>query len=137
MNAQLFKGILSDIATSLVADYRRLSVQWLKIEAAKSYLCGIRMARLSAIGVVRMGLIVALICVGTLIAHAALFILLPWSLKTKALVGLLLGFGYVLAGALALHTAMKESTWMEKSGATQMLLDATGSSGPEETQSRQ
>lgn len=118
--------MLSDIATTLVADYRRLSVQWLKIEAAKSYLRGVRMARLAAISAVRMGLIVALICVGTLIAHAALFVLLPWSLQTKAVVGLLLGTGYVLTGSLALHVAMKERTWMEKSGATRMLLDATG-----------
>ena len=60
------------------------------------------------------------------IFHAALFILLPWSVKTKAILGLFLGLIYVALGVYALYAAMNEKTWMEKSGAAKMLKDVTG-----------
>ena len=124
----LLKGILSAIAIKLLDNYRQLSVRLLKIEAAKSYLHGVRMARLSAIGLMRMGLVIGLICVGVLLFHAGLFILLPWTVEAKAALGMFLGLAYVVIGVLALRAAMDETTWMEKSGAAEMLEDATGQS---------
>ena len=44
----LLKGTLSAIAIRLLDNYRRMSMQLLKIEVAKAYLHGIRVARLSA-----------------------------------------------------------------------------------------
>jgi hypothetical protein len=107
-------------------NYRRLSIQLLKIEATKCYLHGVRMARLSAIGLMWMGLVIGLVCVGLLLLHAGLFILLPWTMATKALLGMALGAGYVAIGGGVLHAAMDEKTWLDKSGATEMLQDATG-----------
>ena len=92
------------------------------------FLRGVQIARLSAIGLMRMGLVIGLICVGALLFHAGLFILLPWSVKAKALLGILLGLAYVVIGAVALHAAMDEKTWMKKSGVAKMLEDATGQS---------
>src|SRR5450759_2259847 len=112
----LLKGILSGIAIKLLDNYRHLSIQLLKIEAAKSYLHGVRMARLSAIGLMRMGLVIALICVGVLLLHAGLFILLPWTVEAKAVLGMFLGLAYVIIGGVVLRAAMDERTWMEKSG---------------------
>ena len=117
----LIKGFLAGIAINLLENYRRLSLQLLKLEAAKCYLHGVQMARLSAIGLMRMGLMIGLICVGLLLFHAGLFILLPWTVKAKALLGLLLGIAYVAIGCVALHAAMDEKTWMEKSGAVDLL----------------
>jgi len=122
----LYKGILSAVAVNLLTHYRHLSIQLLKIEAAKSYLQGVRMARLSALGLVTMGLVVGLICTGVLLIHAALFILLPWSVRAKAALGLLLGVTYLVAGVLALRAALSEKAWIAKSGAAAMLADATG-----------
>ena len=49
----LIKGFLSSIAAKLLDNYKRLSIQLLKIEAAKSYLHGVQLARMSAIGLSR------------------------------------------------------------------------------------
>ncbi len=125
MSNHLFKGILAFIAVKLLDNYRQLSIRLLKIEVAKSYLHGVRLARLSAIGLVRLLLVIGLICIGLLLFHAGLFILLPWSVKAKAAFGLFLGVAYVAAGAVVLRAALDERTWMEKSGAAEMLADAT------------
>jgi len=122
----LLKGILAGIAIKLLANYRQLSVQLLQIEAAKAYLHGVQMVRMSAIGLMRVGLFVALIGVGVLLLHVGLFILLPWSVAAKAVLGMCLGLAYVIIGCVALHAAMSEKNWMEKSGATDMLEDAIG-----------
>lgn len=128
MFKNLIKGFLAGIAIKLLDNYRRLSVQMLKIEAAKSYVHGVQMVRLSAIGLLQMGLVIGLISVGVLLLHAGLFILLPWSVKAKALLGVLLGLAYVIIGGVALRAAMDEKTWMEKSGAAEMVAEATGQS---------
>ncbi len=121
----LLRGILSGIAVKLLDNYRRLSVQLFKIEAAKSYLHGVRMARLSAIGLMSMGLVIALICIGAVLFHVGLFVLLPWSVETKAILAIGLGLAYMVIGGVALRAAMNERRWMEKSGAAEMLADAT------------
>lgn len=121
----LLKGVLSGIAAAMLENYRHLSVQLLKIEAAKSYLHGVRMARRYAVGLLGMFLLVGLIGVGVVLFHAGLFILLPWSVKAKAALGLVLGCIYVAGGATVLHASMDERKWMDRSGAAQMLQDAT------------
>jgi hypothetical protein len=122
----LFKGILSAIAVRLLSDYRHLSVRLLKIEAAKSYLHGVRMARLSVIGLIRAGLVIGLVCLGALLFHVGLFVLLPWTVKAKALLGVCLGLAYVICGGALLRAAVNEKMWMEKSGAVQLLEEVTG-----------
>lgn len=124
----LFKEVLSAIAIKLLENYRHLSIQLLKIEATKSYLHGVKMARSATIGLMWMGLVIAFISLGVVLLHAGLFILLPLTLKTKAILGIVLGFFYVVIGCAVLRAAMSEKTWMEKSGATEMLEDATRSS---------
>lgn len=118
-------GILSAIAIKLVDNYRHLSMQLLKIEIAKSYLQGVQMARLSALGLMRIGLLTSLICVGVLLLHAGLFILLPWTLETKAISGIILGLIYVVTGGVALKLSLDEKSWMDKSGASEMLKNVT------------
>jgi hypothetical protein len=98
----------------------------LKIEAAKSYLHGIRLARLSALGLMGVVFMIGLIGGGGLLLHAGVFILLPWTVKAKALLGLALGTAYVVAGILLLRVAMDEKTWLQKSGCVKMLEDVTG-----------
>jgi hypothetical protein len=121
----LTKGLLAGIAIKLLDNCRYLSVQVLKIEAAKCYLHGVRMARLSAIGLMQMGLVISLIGVGVLLFHAGLFILLPWTAETKAVLGMFLGLAYVAIGCVALHAALVEKTWMGKSGVAEMLEGAS------------
>jgi hypothetical protein len=120
----LAKGVVSAIAVNLLTNYRRLSVHLLKIEIAKSYLHGVKAARSSALGLMALGLVIGLICVGLVLFHVGLFVLLPWHLKAKAILGVVLGLAYVAFGALALQWAMRERTWMEKSGAAEMVREA-------------
>jgi hypothetical protein len=124
----LTKGLLAGIAIKLLDNCRHLSIQMLKIEAAQCYLHGVQMARLSAIGLMRIGLVIAFIGVGLLLFHAGLFLLLPWTVEVKAVLGMSLGFAYVAIGCVVLHAVMNEKTWMEKSGATEMLEEAIGQS---------
>ncbi|MCX7009010.1 MAG: hypothetical protein NTY53_17475 [Kiritimatiellaeota bacterium] len=125
MFKELLRGLLAGIAVKLLNHYRHLSVQLLKIEATKAYLRGVQLARQSALGVLGMGLMIGLICVGLVLIHAALFILLPWTLQAKAILGLGLGLVYVILGGVVLRAAMDEGVWMDKSGATAMLKEAT------------
>jgi hypothetical protein len=124
----MIKGILAGITVKLLDNWRRLSVQLLKIEAAKFYLHCVQMARWSAISLMRMGLAIGLIGVGTLLFHAGLFILLPWTVESKAVLGLFLGMAYVAIGYGALHASINEKTWIEKSRVAEMLKESTGQS---------
>jgi hypothetical protein len=124
----LVKGLLAGIAIKLLDNWRHLSIQLLKIEAAKCYLNGVQIAKLSAIGLMRMGLVIGLIGIGMLLLHAGLFILLPWTAVTKAIIGMFLGLIYVVIGFVALHATMDEKTWMEKSGVAEMLEEAASQS---------
>ncbi|OGV69456.1 MAG: hypothetical protein A2283_16350 [Lentisphaerae bacterium RIFOXYA12_FULL_48_11] len=128
MLKDLIKGLLAGIAIKLLDNYRHLSIKLFKIEAAKSYLQSVQIARLSALGLMQLGLVIALICLGTVLFHAGLFTLLPWTVKAKALLGMFLGLAYVISGSVALGAAMNEKIWMEKSGATKMLEEATSQS---------
>ncbi|MBF0244171.1 MAG: hypothetical protein HQL31_02705 [Planctomycetes bacterium] len=128
MLKSVVKRLLAGTAIKRLDDYRQLSIQLLKIEVARRYLHGVRLARRSALGLLQLGLVLGFIAIGALLMHAGLFILLPGSLETKALLGVALGAIYVLIGTVVLGAGMKEKTWMEQSGATTMLKDATGQS---------
>lgn len=126
MIKKLLKGMLSSIAVGVMADYRRLSVQLLKAEAAKSYLQVVRTARMLTICRIQVALTIALILLGALLFHVGLFILLPWTLKAKAILGMGLGLGYVIWGVVQLRTITDEALWVEKSGVAKMLADVAG-----------
>ena len=121
MVKQLLQGVQAAIALVVLDRYRCLSVELIKIEAARSYVRGVQVARSAALGLLQVRLILALIVFGVLLAHAGLFVLLPWTLQGKAILGLALGLSYVAIGCVVLYAAMKESAWLEKSGVTRLL----------------
>lgn len=129
MSKHLIKGVLSAVAAELLSNYRRLSVQMLRIEVAKSYVHGVQMVRTSTMGLLLAGFAVGLICVGVILFHAALFVLLPWSAGVKAVIGLILGFIYAVLGGATIYAAMSEGAWMRKSGAARMVDEAIRPSG--------
>lgn len=121
----LLKGMVSAFAVKVLVNYRYLSINLLNVEATKSYIHGVRLARQSVLGIMLLGLVVGLILLGALLFHAGLFFLLPGSVKVKAALCMLLGLAYAVAGGLALWAATDERRWMEKSGASKMLYQAT------------
>jgi len=46
----------------------------------------------------------------------------------KAILGMILGLLYVAIGSVALHGAMDEKTWLDKSGVAKLLEEAIGQS---------
>ena len=124
MFKSLIKGLLAGIAIKLLNNYRRLSLQLLRIEVAKCYLRGVQLARMSMLGLMSLGLVIGLIGIGALLFHAGLFILLPWTLEAKAVLGMILGLVYMVGGGLTLRAVMGEKLWMTKSGAVEMLKEA-------------
>jgi hypothetical protein len=128
MFKNIIKGLVAGITIKLMDNWRRLSLQLLKIEAAKFYLQGVQMARWSMISLMRMGLAIGIIGVGMLLFHAGLFILLPWTVESKAVLGLFLGLAYVAIGYVTLHANINEKTWMEKSRVAEILEEATDQS---------
>lgn len=131
MFKNIIKGLLAGITIKLMDNWRRVSLQLLKIEAAKIYLHGVQMARWSMISLMRMGLAIGLIGVGMLLFHAALFILLPWTVESKAILGLFLGLAYAAIGYVTLRANINEKTWMEKSHVAEILEEAAGQSKKE------
>jgi hypothetical protein len=129
----LTKGLLADFAIKLLDNCRHLSIQQLKIEAVKCYLHGVQGARFSAIGLMWMVIAIGLIGLGTLLFHVGLFIMLPWTVEAKAILGMCMGLAYVAIGCVALHVILEEKTWMKKSGATEMLKEAIGQSNKDST----
>ena len=124
MFMNLLKGLLAGFAVKLLENYRQLSVQLLKIETAKACVQGVQLARLSTLALLRLSALLGLIALGVVLCHVGVFLLLPWSLTAKAVLALILGVLYALAGGLLLRAAMTEKAWLEKSGATNRVQDA-------------
>lgn len=124
----LGKGLLAGLVIKQLGKYRSLLLQLLKLEAVQCYLHGVRVARLAALSLVRMGLEIGLICSGVLLFHMGLFFLLPWTMVAKAILGMILGLLYVAIGSVALYVAMDEKTWLDKSGVAKLLEEAIGQS---------
>ncbi|MCE9614455.1 MAG: hypothetical protein K8T26_09275 [Lentisphaerae bacterium] len=121
----LIRGLQAGLVVKLLADYRRATTDLLRIEATACYVRGVQLARLSALGLLQIVLMVGLLGLGVLMFHIGLFILLPWSMAAKALLGMILGGGYIAAGWVALRAAFQEQAWMDKSGVTELLRKAS------------
>jgi hypothetical protein len=121
----LTKRLQAVIVIKQLYNCRRISIQLLLIEVARHYLRGVQMVHSAALGLMRIGLLIALIAIGVLLFHLGVFILLPWRMETKAILGIILGLTYVVIGAVVFHGAINEKMWMEKSGASMLLRKAT------------
>jgi len=126
MRHSLIKALQAGILFNRLGTCRNSTVAFAKIEASSLYLRGVRVARDSTIVLLRLSLMVGLIAVGMLLIHAAAFYLLPWSLRTKAYVGLALGGLYSLIGGLVMAREIREQTWLRQSGALALIRQATG-----------
>ena len=89
------------------------------------------MAREATLGLIQMGLLIALIGIGVLLFHIGAFFLLPWRMETKAVLSMMLGLSYVVIGGLTLRSVMSEKKWIKKSGLAEMLEEASGQSNKE------
>lgn len=110
------------MARWVLAKYRRISLDLLKIEAAVWYVRGVGVARQIALGGLAVAALVALAVVGFLLLHFGMYALVPAPLNAMILVGL--GAFYLIAALLALRWAFAEKTWMKYSQANEMVARA-------------
>ena len=124
---QFLKGTLATFAAKLVVNYRHLSLQLLEIEAAKTYVQGVRISRLVVMAIIGMLFVTGLTLFGLVLLHVGIFMLLPVDNATKACVAVALGLVYMAAGIWVLMKVLAEKVWLEKSGANEMIRSVTKS----------
>lgn len=116
MNA-LFQGFLDWLKQAYLEPTLRL----LKIRAAIYYLEGIKTARQVLILLCTLIFVITLIGAGLVLIPLALLLFMPWQPETKAIVGLVIGFIYLLIPAIALLFLLSEKRWMKLTGTNDIL----------------
>jgi hypothetical protein len=115
----MMKGLLSlllrNAAVLLLKNYRRLSLDLLRIRAAVWYVQGVRSARKAFIAVVALALCLIVGGGGFMLFHVGLFLLLPSPWNAVLLMSL--GALYVVVTLLILRWLCSERTWMKFSKA--------------------
>jgi hypothetical protein len=122
---QILAGLAGAIVTSLLQEYRRVSVQWLKIQAAIWYVKGVAQARRIAVRIVAVVAALLLAMVGFILFHVGLFLWLPVSLATKGLLLAALGLIYLVVAGLVIRALLSERSWLRNSGASDFIEGAT------------
>ena len=112
-----FSGILGNVLLWLLKQYRRLSIDLVKIEAAIWYVRGVQTARRLFLSALALVLCLLLGAVGFVLLHIGLYVLLPW--PANAMVLMSLGLIYVGIALAGLAWACSEKTWMRCSRANE------------------
>lgn len=122
---RITKKLLSFLMiASLNGSYQR-KVSLLKINAARTYVIGIKKIRFLALAVLCILLALAIFVCGLILLHAALFAYSPWSAQTKWIAALVLGIFEMTAAAVMMVYIFKESTWMKFMAIDQVIRSVT------------
>ena len=124
----LLSGILGDVLLWLLKQYRRLSIDLVKIEAAIWYVRGVQTARRLFLSALAVGLCLLLGGVGFILLHIGLYALLPW--PVNAIVLMSLGVIYMGIAVAGLAWACSEETWMRCSNADRCVALALKNEPP-------
>ncbi len=122
---RILAGLAGAIVAALLQEYRRVSVQWLKIQAAIWYVKGVAQARRIAVRVVSIGAALLLGTAGFILFHVGLFLWLPVSLAVKGVLLAALGLVYLVAAWLVIRALLSEGSWLRTSGANDLIAHAT------------
>jgi apolipoprotein N-acyltransferase len=125
----MMRGILATLAGALVTavlqEYRRVSLQWLKIQAAIWYVKGVAQTRQIAVRIVAVVAALLLGTAGFIVFHVGLFLWLPVSLAVRGLLLAVLGLIYLLVAWLVMRRLLSEQSWLKNSGASDLIASAT------------
>lgn len=120
------KALLSAVAVRMLRDYRRLSCDLVKIQAVGWYVKGVAGARLAFLGYVALCACLLLAAIGFIFLHIGVFLLLPMSLKMKAVILSALGVAYLAIPLLVLRRAASQATWMKIFKADKLVAKVAG-----------
>jgi len=126
----MFNRLIKSFATAATFwffnQYRRLSIDLLKIEAAGYYLKAIKSGRQGFLSVLLIWLGIFFFALGVVLLHASLFLgLYLWfnSLTAVAIGLLVLGGIYVIVILLVARRALSEEAWMKFFKADKLVED--------------
>jgi hypothetical protein len=126
----LFKRVRDLVVSALlqtVDSERRRLTRLARIRAAVAYVKGVSAARLGVGAVVGLVACCMVLFLGLALLHAALFVVLPWSLGYRVLAMAILGLAYVIIALSVMAVLLSEKRWMQHSGASEMVEKATSS----------
>jgi hypothetical protein len=128
MLRHLIKGLITALAIWLLNNYRKLSLDLVKIEAAGYYLKAIQMGRRGFLGALLLWLGIFIFAIGVVMLHAGFFVWLylhTQNLRTVVIGLISLGAVYVVVALLAARYALSEEAWMKYFKADKMVADLT------------
>ncbi len=112
------------MVAGLTGSYQR-KMAIFKINAAKTYIIGIKKIRFLALAVLFILIALAVFVCGLILVHAALFAYSPWSAQTKWIAALVLGAFEITAAAVMMIFVFKESTWIKFLAIDQVVRTVT------------
>jgi hypothetical protein len=120
---QLLGSLLGGVAALLLKEYRRLSIDWVRIRAAICYVQGVKAARKGFLAGLLLAFCLLLGGSGFVLFHVGIFLLLPHAWRPAVFMGL--GSIYMIVVLLLLRWMCAEKTWMEYSNAGKYVAAAT------------
>jgi len=111
--------IVEGVAVWLFKQYRRASLDLVKIQAAMCYVRGVQSARQAFMAGLLLAFCLLLGGCGFVLFHIGLFLIFPW--PWSAVVLMALGTLYMVAVFLALRWLCAEKTWMKFSKADKIV----------------
>lgn len=112
------------MVANLSRSYQR-KMALLKINAARTYVVGVRKTRLLALAILLILVALAVFVCGLILLHAALFAYSPLSAQTKWVAAFILGMLEISAAAVVMIFLFKESTWMKFMAIDQVIRSVT------------
>jgi len=99
----------------------RNRVSLIKIEAAKTYVLGVKKTRFFLLGVLFVVFSLVLFASGLSLIHAGLFVYSGWSVQVKFFAALITGAVEIVVAVGILYYLFLEETWVKFSGIKDML----------------
>jgi hypothetical protein len=120
----LLKGPLLSLALALIKRYKKISIEYLKIQGAIYYVKGVRAVRQSVVALVLVMVLMSVIAAGFVILHVGFALLIHEYTKSLFTTGVILaslgGFYLLVPLCIVVHLT-SEKTWMRLTNADKII----------------
>jgi len=113
------------LAALVLRHYQNTAFNYVQIRAATYYVRAVKAGRSVFISMITVIFGLFLLLAGFIFIHAALFVYLPWSVQSKALLLLILGAVYFVIPLIFIIRATSQRTWMKRSHAANLVSRLT------------
>ncbi len=112
---------ISNFVKDLIESYIKTTIDLLKLEAAIAYLNVIKGTRRFFIVVSLLILCAVILGCGFLLVPVSLLLFMPWTLQTKAIVGICIGGAYILIPLIVMSMLLSQKRWVKWSGVGKLV----------------